>query len=77
MQAGEDAVTKLNINGLHAEIIKLSAARVGRFSYNQNVLDHQDGFSLAPGDAGFDPNVAKRAAPNDSAWPGRRGEPCP
>jgi ribonuclease Y len=64
-QAGEDAVAKLNINGLHPEIIKLLGKLKYRFSYNQNVLDHsiETGFlaSLIASEVGLDPNLAKRA----------------
>jgi ribonuclease Y len=64
-QAGEDAVTKLNINGLHPEIIKLLGRLKYRFSYNQNVLDHsvETAFlaSLLASEVGLDPNIAKRA----------------
>jgi ribonuclease Y len=64
-QAGEEAVTKLNINGLHPEIIKLLGKLKFRFSYNQNVLDHSvETASLASmlaSEVGLDPNVAKRA----------------
>jgi len=64
-QAGEDAVSKLNINGLHGEIIKLLGKLRYRFSYNQNVLDHsvETAFlaSLLASEVGLDPNVAKRA----------------
>jgi ribonuclease Y len=64
-QAGEDAVTKLNINGLHGEIIKLLGRLRYRFSYNQNVLDHSvetaQLASLLASEVGLDPNVAKRA----------------
>jgi ribonuclease Y len=64
-QAGEDAVAKLNINGLHAEIIKLLGRLKYRFSYNQNVLDHsvETAFlaSLIASEVGLDPNLAKRA----------------
>ncbi len=64
-QAGEDAVTKLNINGLHSEIIKLLGKLKYRFSYNQNVLDHsvETAFlaSLIASEIGLDPNLAKRA----------------
>ena len=64
-QAGEDAVNKLNINGLHSEIIKLLGKLRYRFSYNQNVLDHsvETAFlaSLIASEVGLDPNVAKRA----------------
>lgn len=65
MQAGEDAVSRLNINGLHPEIIKLLGKLKFRFSYNQNVLDHSiETASLASmiaSEVGLDPNVAKRA----------------
>lgn len=64
-QAGEEAITKLNINGLHPEIIKLLGRLRYRFSYNQNVLDHsvETAFlaSLIASEIGLDPNVAKRA----------------
>ena len=63
--AGEDAVAKLNINGLHPEIIKLLGRLKYRFSYNQNVLDHsvETAFlaSIIASEVGLDPNVAKRA----------------
>jgi ribonucrease Y len=64
-QAGEDAVAKLNINGLHPEIIKLLGRLKYRFSYNQNVLDHSVETatlaSLIASEVGLDPNLAKRA----------------
>jgi ribonuclease Y len=64
-QAGEEAVTKLNINGLHPEIIKLLGKLKYRFAYNQNALDHsvETGFlaSMIASEAGLDPNLAKRA----------------
>ena len=64
-QAGNDAVAKLNINGLHPEIIKLLGGLKFRFSYNQNVLDHsvETAFlaSMLASEVGLDPNVAKRA----------------
>ena len=64
-QAGEDAVSRLNINGLHSEIIKLLGKLRYRFSYNQNVLDHsvETAFlaSLIASEIGLDPNLAKRA----------------
>ncbi len=63
--AGEEAVAKLNINGLHPEIIKLLGKLKFRFSYNQNVLDHsvETAFlaSLIASEVGLDPNIAKRA----------------
>jgi ribonuclease Y len=65
MQAGEDAVSRVNINGLHPEIIKLLGKLKFRFSYNQNVLDHSaETASLASmiaSEVGLDPNLAKRA----------------
>ena len=64
-QTGEDAVTRLKINGLHPEIIKLLGKLKYRFSYTQNVLDHsvEVGFlsSMIASEIGLDPNVAKRA----------------
>ena len=64
-QAGEEAVARLNINGLHSEIIKLLGRLKYRFSYNQNVLDHsvETAFlaSLIASEVGLDPNIAKRA----------------
>ncbi len=64
-QAGEDAVTKLNINGLHPEIIKMLGRLKYRFSYNQNVLDHSTETaliaSMIASEVGLDANLAKRA----------------
>ena len=64
-KAGEDAVTRLNINGLHPEIISLLGRLKYRFSYNQNVLDHsvETAFlaSMIASEVGLDPNIAKRA----------------
>ena len=64
-QAGEDAVTKLNINGLHPEIIKMLGRLKYKFSYNQNALDHsvETAFlaSILASEVGLDPNIAKRA----------------
>ncbi len=64
-QAGEQAVAKLNINGLHPEIIKLLGRLKYRFSYTQNALDHsiEVGFlsSMIASEIGLDPNIAKRA----------------
>ncbi|HZZ57623.1 MAG TPA: ribonuclease Y [Opitutaceae bacterium] len=63
--AGEEAVERLNINGLHPEIIKLLGKLKYRFSYNQNVLDHsvETAFlaSIIANEVGLDPNIAKRA----------------
>ncbi len=63
-QAGEEAVARLNINGLHPEIIRLLGRLRYRFSYNQNVLDHSVETatlaSLIASEIGLDPNVAKR-----------------
>jgi ribonuclease Y len=63
--AGEEAVSRLKINGLHSEIIKLLGKLKYRFSYNQNVLDHsvETAFlaSLLASEVGLDPNIAKRA----------------
>ncbi len=65
-RAGEDAVSRLNINGLHPEIIRVLGRLKFRFSYNQNVLDHsiETAFlaSMIASEAGLDPNIAKRAA---------------
>ncbi len=64
-QAGEDAIQRLGINGLHPEIIKHLGRLKYRFSYTQNVLDHsiEVGFlcSMIASELGLDPNVAKRA----------------
>jgi ribonuclease Y len=64
-QAGEEAVTKLNINGLHPEVIKLLGKLKYRFSYSQNALDHsvETAFlaSMIASEVGLDPNLAKRA----------------
>jgi len=65
MQAGEEAVQRLQVNGLHPEIINLLGKLKFRFSYTQNVLDHsvEVGFlcSMLASEAGLDPQVAKRA----------------
>ncbi len=65
IQAGEDAVAQLNINGLHHEIVKLLGRLKFRFSYNQNVLDHsvETAYlaSMLASEVGLDPNLAKRA----------------
>ena len=64
-QAGEEAVQRLQINGLHPEIINLLGRLKFRFSYTQNVLDHsiEVGFlsSMLASEIGLDPQVAKRA----------------
>lgn len=64
-QAGEDAVQRLGVNGLHPEIIKLLGRLKYRFSYTQNVLDHSVEVgslcSMLASETGLDPNVAKRA----------------
>jgi ribonuclease Y len=64
-QAGEEAVARLHINGLHPEIIRLLGRLKFRFSYTQNVLDHsvETAFlaSLLASEVGLDPDVAKRA----------------
>ena len=65
MQAGEEAVQRLQVNGLHPEIINLLGKLKFRFSYTQNVLDHsvEVGFlcSMLASEIGLDPQVAKRA----------------
>lgn len=64
-QAGEDAVARLHINGMHPELIKLLGKLKYRFSYTQNALDHsiEVGFlaSMIASELGLDPNIAKRA----------------
>lgn len=63
--AGEAAVGKLGVNGLHPDIIKLLGRLKYRFSYTQNALDHsvEVGFlcSLLASELGLDPAIAKRA----------------
>jgi ribonuclease Y len=65
VQAGEEAVQRLQVNGLHPEIINLLGKLKFRFSYTQNVLDHsvEVGFlcSMLASEIGLDPQVAKRA----------------
>jgi ribonuclease Y len=65
VQAGEEAVQRLQVNGLHPEIISLLGNLKFRFSYTQNVLDHcvEVGFlcSMLASEIGLDPQVAKRA----------------
>jgi ribonuclease Y len=64
-QAGEDAVSKLSINGLNPVIIKQLGRLKYRFSYTQNALDHsvEVGFlcSMLASELGLDPVIAKRA----------------
>ena len=64
-KAGEEAVSRLNINGLHPELIKTLGKLKYRFSYTQNALDHsvEVGFlaSMIASELGLDPNIAKRA----------------
>lgn len=64
-QAGEDAIQRLGINGLHPEIIKAIGRLKYRFSYTQNALDHsiEVGFlcSMLASELGLNPSVAKRA----------------
>lgn len=64
-QAGEDAVSKLSVNGLNPEIIKQMGRLKYRFAYNQNALDHsvEVGFlcSMLASELGLDPAIAKRA----------------
>jgi ribonuclease Y len=64
MQAGEEAVQRLQVNGLHPEVINLLGKLKFRFSYTQNVLDHsvEVGFlcSMLASEIGLDPQVAKR-----------------
>ncbi|MSU65849.1 MAG: ribonuclease Y [Opitutus sp.] len=77
-QAGEEAAAKLNINGLHPEIIKLLGRLKYRFSYNQNVLDHsvETGFlaSILASEVGLEPNIAKRAGLLHDIGKGMPGE---
>ncbi len=64
-QAGEEAVQRLGVNGLHPAIIGLLGRLKFRFSIAQNVLEHsvEVGFlcSMLASELGLDPNVAKRA----------------
>jgi ribonuclease Y len=64
-QAGEEALERLGVNGLHHEVIKVLGRLKYRFSYTQNVLDHsvETGFlaSMIASELGLDPNIAKRA----------------
>ena len=64
-QAGEDAVMRLAITGLHPEIINLLGKLKYRFSYTQNVLEHSievgNLSSMIASELGLDPNIAKRA----------------
>ncbi len=64
-QAGEEAVQKLGVNGLHPELVRLLGRLKYRFSYSQNALDHsvEVGFlaSIVASELGLDPSIAKRA----------------
>ena len=77
-QAGEDAVQRLGVNGLHHEVIKLLGRLKYRFSYTQNVLDHsvEVGFlaSMLACELGLDPNLAKRAGLLHDIGKGIEGE---
>ena len=78
MQAGEDAVQRLGINGLHPEIIKLLGRLKYRFAYTQNALDHsvEVGLlcSLIASEVGLDPGIAKRAGLLHDIGKGVEGE---
>jgi ribonuclease Y len=64
-QAGEEAVQKLGVNGLHPQLVRLLGRLKYRFSYSQNALDHsvEVGFlaSIVASELGLDPAVAKRS----------------
>lgn len=64
-QAGEEAIQKLGVNGVHPELVRLLGRLKYRFSYAQNVLDHsvEVGFlaSMLASELGLDPAIAKRA----------------
>jgi len=65
VQAGEESVQRLQVNGLHPELINLLGKLKFRFAYTQNALDHsvEVGFlcSMLASEVGLDPQVAKRA----------------
>ena len=77
-EAGEAAVQKLSINGLHPEIIKLLGRLKYRFSYTQNALDHSIEVgqlcSMLASEIGLDANVAKRAGLLHDIGKGIEGE---
>ncbi len=78
VQAGEDAVQRLGINGMHPEIIKLLGRLKYRFAYTQNALDHsvEVGLlcSLIASETGLDPGIAKRAGLLHDIGKGIEGE---
>jgi len=77
-QAGEQAVARLNINGMHPELIRMLGRLKYRFSYTQNALDHsvEVGFlcSMLASELGLDPNIAKRAGLLHDIGKGIEGE---
>ena len=64
-QYGEQAVQKLNLTGIPAEVLSLLGQLKYRYSFNQNTLDHSVECayicSMLASELGLDPNLAKRA----------------
>jgi ribonuclease Y len=64
-EAGEAAVERLKLAGVHPEVVDLLGRLAFRFSYNQNVLDHSVEVamlcSMMAGELGLDAGLAKRA----------------
>src|SRR5437773_1634421 len=65
LRAGEDAVMKVGLPSLHAEIIKLLGRLRFRYSFSQNILDHSIEVAhlmgLMAAELNLDPATAKRA----------------
>lgn len=65
MRYGEQAIDRLNLTGVHHEILTLLGRLKYRFSLNQNVLDHSVEVaylsSMLASELGLDPVIAKRA----------------
>ena len=64
-QAGADAVARLGLNGIHADVLPVLGRLKHRFAYNQNVLEHSietaELCAMIAAEVGLDAQLAKRA----------------